>query len=101
MHEVDSILSSMGVAGEQWVTHETNSGSAAFRVVKPEAKAMVNGCLVAIFKTRDGLYHSREFRTQTVWNAGPELIELSCEDHSVPVIAPDDMPVITSSSEKD
>ncbi|WP_206522726.1 helix-turn-helix domain-containing protein [Mesorhizobium sp. M7A.F.Ca.US.006.01.1.1] len=70
-----------------YVTHETRSGTVAVRLIKPSFQATIHGSIFAVFQTRDGAWHVRPFRTQIVWDAGDEPLELSCEDWEVPEIA--------------
>ncbi|WP_352582311.1 helix-turn-helix domain-containing protein [Mesorhizobium sp. M0088] len=68
---------------DTFVTHDLRSGAAAFRLVKPAFQSTVHGTVYAVFQSHDGRWHVRPFHTQTVWDAGSELLELSCEDQSV------------------
>lgn len=72
---------------DTYVTHELREGTAAFRLVVPAFRSTIHGSTYAVFQSRDGGWHVRPFHTQTVWDVGDELLELSCEDQSVPEIA--------------
>jgi hypothetical protein len=97
---VDGYSPDGSIAQDLYVTHETASGSAVFRVVKPTFQTLTpSGKTLAVFQTSDGRSHTRPFRTQTVWQAGPELLELSCEDQSIEALPYERLPHISTTSD--
>lgn len=85
----------------EFVVHDTNSGSISFILVKPTYRVRTKDGLLALFQTSDGSWHTRAFRTQTVWGAGPELLELSCEDWGIDEIHENEMPPIATVSDEE